>query len=326
MATDFYKVLGVPKSASDKDIKSAFRRLARKYHPDVNPGDTDAERRFKEISQANEVLGDTKNRVAYDKYGEQWQHADKIEESRRRQGAGGFPGGGGGHGGQSFQFEGDLSDLFSGGGNGRFDSLFRRAAGRQRGQDLEHSVSVTLNEAYHGATRTVQLSTGGGPGARIEVNIPVGVADGQRIRLSGKGAPGMNGGKPGDLFLSIRVQPHPSYKRDGSNLRVVVDVPVADAALGGEVHVPTLKGKALALNIPAGTQAGRTFRLAGQGMPTPRASDPEKSGSGGFGDLLAEVRLVLPDELTDEQRALFEQLRASSTSEPAAAGDGGSSA
>ncbi len=312
MATDFYKVLGVPKNASDKDIKSAFRKLARKYHPDVNPGDTDAERRFKEISQVNEVLGDTKNRVAYDKYGEQWQHADKIEESRRRQGAGGFPGGGGGHGSQSFQFEGDLSDLFSGGGNGRFDSLFRRAAGRQRGQDLEHSVSVTLNEAYHGATRTVQLSTGGGPGARIEVNIPVGVADGQRIRLSGKGAPGMNGGSPGDLFLSIRVQPHPSYKRDGNNLRIVVDVPVADAALGGEVHVPTLKGKALALNVPAGTQAGRTFRLAGQGMPT---------STGGFGDLLAEVRLVLPEELTDEQRALFEQLRASSISQPAAAGD-----
>jgi curved DNA-binding protein len=316
MATDFYKVLGVPGNASEKDIKSAFRRLARKYHPDVNPGDAAAERRFKEISQANEVVGDTKNRVAYDKYGDQWQHADKIEESRKRQGAGafggGFPGGGGGHGGQRFQSGGDLSDLFSGGGSGRFDSLFRRATGRQHGQDLEHSVSVTLSEAYHGATRTVQLSTGGGPGARIEVNIPAGVADGQRIRLSGKGAPGMNGGSSGDLFLSIRVQPHPSYKRDGSNLCVVVDVPVADAALGGEVHVPTLKGKALALNIPAGTQAGRTFRLAGQGMPTT---------AGGFGDLLAEVRLVLPDELTDQQRALFEQLRSSSTSAPAAADD-----
>ena len=324
MATDFYKVLGVPRNAPDKEIKSAFRRLARKYHPDVNPGDTEAERRFKQISQANEVLGDSKNRAAYDKYGDQWQHADKIEESRKRQGAGGFgggTGGGGGHGGQSFQFEGDLSDLFGGGGGGRFDSLFRRAAGRQRGQDLEHSVSVTLNEAYHGATRTVQLSTGGGPGARIEVNIPAGVADGQRIRLAGKGAPGMNGGSAGDLFLGIRVQPHPSYKRDGHNLRIVVDVPVADAALGGEVHVPTLKGKSLALNVPAGTQAGRTFRLAGQGMPTPRAGDPQKSGSGGFGDLLVEVRLVLPEELTDQQRSLFEQLRASSTSEPAAAGD-----
>jgi len=308
MATDFYKVLGVPKSASDKDIKSAFRKLARQYHPDVNPGDTAAERRFKEISQANEVVGDVKNRAAYDKYGEQWQHADKIEASRKRQG------GARSHGGQSFQFEGDLSDLFSGGGNGRFDSLFRRAPGRQRGQDLEHSISVTLNEAYHSATRTVQLSTGGGPGARIQVNIPAGVADDQRIRLSGKGATGMNGGSPGDLFLNIRVLPHSSFKRDDDNLRVVVDVPVADAALGGEVHVPTLKGKALALNIPTGTQAGRTFRLAGQGMPT---------SAGGFGDLLAEVRLVLPDELTDQQQSLFRQFRDSldNDDENAAAGD-----
>ena len=305
MATDFYEVLGVAKNASEKDIKSAFRRLARQYHPDVNPGDADAERRFKEISQANEVLGDAKNRVAYDKYGDQWQHADQIEESRKRQRAGafggGFPGGAGG-GGNSFQFEGDLGDLFAGGSGGGspLDSLFRRAAGRQRGQDLEHSVSVTLNEAYHGASRTVQLSTSGGPGARIEVNIPAGVSDGQRIRLSGKGAPGMNGGSPGDLFLNVRVQPHPNFKRDGDNLRVVVDVPVADAVLGAEVHVPTLKGKALALNVPAGTQAGGTFRLAGQGMPT---------RVGVFGDLFAEVRIVIPDEVTDEQRTLFEQLR-----------------
>jgi DnaJ-class molecular chaperone len=327
MATDYYEVLGIPKGASEKDIKSAFRKLARQYHPDVNPGDADAERRFKEISQANEVLGESKNRAAYDKYGDQWQQADQIEEMRKRQGPGGFGrrgafsgnGPGGGHGGQSFQFEGDISDLFGAGagrgGRGGFESLFRRAAGRQRGQDLEHTTSVTLNEAYHGATRTVQLSTGGGPGARIEVSIPAGVSDGQRIRLSGKGAPGMNGGRAGDLFLTVNVQPHPSFKRDGDNLRIVVDVPVTDAALGGEVHVPTLKGKSLALNVPAGTPAGGTFRMAGQGMP---------AANGGFGDFLAEIRIVLPEELTAEQCALFEQLRATLDDEPAASEDSGS--
>ena len=313
MATDFYSTLGVKRGASEKEIKAAFRKLAREHHPDVNPGDAAAEARFKEISQAHEVLGDAKNRAAYDKYGDQWQHADQIEQMQRRQGGagsrgargGGFPGGGG----QTYTFEGDLGDLFGGAGaapaggasGGLFDNLFRRAAGRQKGQDLEHTVSVTLNEAYSGAKRTVQLSAGGGAASRIEVNIPAGVVDGQRIRIGGRGAPGIQGGAAGDLFLRVRVQPHPKFQRSGDDLRVVVDVPVPDAALGGEVHVPSLKGKSLALRIPKETQAGKVFRLSGQGMP--------KQKGKGFGDLLAEARIVIPESLTREQRDIFEMLR-----------------
>jgi curved DNA-binding protein len=334
MATDYYSVLGVAKDSSDKEIKAAFRKLARQYHPDVNPGDDTAEARFKEISQANEVLSDPKTRAAYDKYGDQWQHADQIEEMQRRShtdaayggrgggGARGFSGAPGGPGGQTFTFEGDLSDLFGGGaasgdggggGGGLFDNLFRRSAGRQKGQDLEHTISVTLNEAYTGAKRTVQLSSGRGAASRIEVDVPAGVADGQRIRLSGKGGPGVQGGAPGDLFLRVRVQPHPKFRRDGDDLRVVVDVPVPDAALGGEVNVPTLKGKSLALRIPPETQAGKVLRLSGQGMP--------KRDGKGFGDLFAEARIVIPEKLTREQRDLFEMLRATQRRERAGTGD-----
>lgn len=327
MATDYYSVLGIPRGSSDKEIKAAFRKLARQYHPDVNPGDSAAEERFKEISQAHEVLGDSKSRAAYDKYGEQWQHADQIEEMQRRQGGrgggfGGFPGGGpgAGGGGQSFNFEGDLNDLFGGGapsggggGGGLFDNLFRRGAGRQKGQDLQHELTVTLNEAYSGAKRTVQLSRGGGAASRIEVDIPAGVGDGQRIRIAGKGGPGAQGGAAGDLFLRVRVQANPKFRRDGDDLRTVVDVPVPDAALGGEVHVPTLKGKSLALRIPAKTQAGKVFRLSGQGMP--------KQKGKGFGDLLAEARIVIPESLTREQREIFEMLRATQRRERAESGD-----
>ena len=320
MATDFYGLLGISRTASEKEVTAAFRKLARQYHPDVNPGDAKAEERFKEISQAHEVLSDKKTRSAYDKYGDRWQNADQIDEMQRRQGRarfGGFRSGGGfpGGDGQTFTTEG-LEDLFGGaaasGGGGLFDSLFRRSPSRQSGQNLEHTVSVTLNEAYSGAKRTVQL-TGGGTASRIEIDIPVGVVDGQRIRIAGKGGPGAQGGAPGDLLLRVRVQPHPTFQREGDDLRVVVDIPVPDAVLGAEVYVPTLKGKALALRIPKETQGGKVFRLAGQGMPT--------SNGKGFGDLFAEPRIVIPEPMTNEQRELFEMLRATLRRERKASGD-----
>ena len=332
MATDFYATLGVPRSASDKEVRQAYRRLARQWHPDVNPGNAEAEAKFKEINAAYEVLSDPEKRKKYDRHGDQWMHADQIEEMRRRQGTGG-PG---------YRFTsddgvdlGDLGDLFGaggrrgGGGGGMFDSIFRRAAGRQKGPDAEAEVRLTLEEAYTGTTRTIELRAGeeacrvcGGTGQiagatchvcrgtgvatplkRVEVNVPAGVKDGQRIRLAGQGAPGANGGAAGDLFLRVQVSAHARFERRGDDLYVDVDVPVTDAALGGEAKVPTLKGKTLALRVPAGTQGGKVFRLAGQGMPR------GAGGGGGYGDLYARARLILPEPMTEEQRRLFEQLR-----------------
>ena len=303
MATDYYSVLGVPRSAADKDIRDAFRKLARQYHPDVNPGNAEAEERFKQISAAHEVLSDPETRAAYDKYGDNWRNADQIEEQMRRRGAGGFGFGGGPGGGfQRVEF-----DLGGGGGGlgGLFDGLFGRSSAppaRTRGEDVERPARVSLEEAYHGASRTIELREGAGESRRLEVDIPAGIADGARVRVRGKGGPGRGGGAPGDLFLRVSVSRHPRFERRDDDLHVEVDVPVADAALGGEAEVPTLKGRTLALRIPSGTQGGRVFRLAGQGMPR---------AGGGHGDLLARVRLRLPEPLDDAQRALFEQLRAS---------------
>ena len=331
MADDFYDVLGVSHDASEKEIRQTYRRLARKFHPDVNPGDEDAVRRFKDINRAYEVLSDAGSRAKYDRYGDQWEHADQIDEMRRRAGAG-APGAGFDTGG--------IFDAFGAGGQeegrrgrgGMFESLFRRAAGRQRGQNVEHTVQIPLEEAYGGTTRTLEVygdsercrvcSGAGelagaichgcrGTGAaaalrRIEVKIPPGVDTGTRIRVAGKGGPGAHGGASGDLFLRVVVRPHRTFERRGDDLHVDVDVPVATAALGGDARVPSMKGRTLELRIPAGTQGGRTFRLAGQGMPR---------RDGGYGDLHARVRLVLPEPMTDGQRSLFERL-AETTGEP----------
>ncbi len=327
MARDLYSVLGVGRGASEKELRASYRRLARQYHPDVNPGNSDAEEHFKAINAAYEVLSDKDNRRRYDRYGDQWQHADEIEQMRRRGGPGG------GRGGFDFGDLGDAGDIFGGGGRGGrgggiFDSLFRRAAGRQRGEDVEHEVRVTLEDAYRGTTRTVEMREGSetcricngagelagatchacrgsgnaAPVRRIEVTVPAGVVDGTRIRVAGRGGAGANGGPPGDLFLRVRLRPHTTFEREGDDLYADVAVGVADAALGSEVRVPSLKGKTLALRIPAGTQSGKVFRLAGQGMPR---------RSGGYGDLHVRVELALPEPMTETQRALFEQLRTS---------------
>lgn len=301
MAKDLYEVLGVPRTASDKEIRSAYRKLARQYHPDVSPNDKTAEARFKEITAAHEVLGDAENRKKYDKYGDQWEHADQIEEMRRQQG--GRTWSSAGPGGASYQFEsggdGDFGSIF--------ENLFRRERGGgartmspRRGQDIDTPIEVTLEEAFHGTTRMVSI----GGERRLEVKVPAGVKTGSRVRVAGEGAPGANGGSAGDLFLVVTVRTHAKFERKGDDLYVDVDVPVYDAVLGGEVEVPTVEGRVF-LRVKELTQNGTQIRLAGKGMPA-------LGKSGARGDLYARVRIKIPSELSPEQRELFEQLRSSS--------------
>ena len=329
---DYYEILGVRRDATEKEIRSAYRRLARQYHPDVNPGDRAAEEKFKEINAAYEVLKDPEKRRKYDKYGDKWELADQIEEQQRR--AGGhdfFRRTGTRTTGGPFDF-GDFD--FDRGNLGGFEDilggLFRRGrptARRAKGENLEHPVEITLEEAYHGTARTIELrvpetctacgGTGrvaGGPCAvcgglgsqvktqRLEVKIPPGVDTGSKVRVAGKGHPGVGGGEPGDLLLVITVRPHERFERRGDDLYVDVPAPLFDLVLGGEVEVPTPKGTRLRLKVPAGTQNGRTFRLGGQGMP--RLGSPEHKG-----DLYARVKAVLPTDLTPRERELFEELR-----------------
>jgi len=286
---DYYSILGVNRNASEREIKQAYRRLARQYHPDVNPGDKSAEARFKQINEAYEVLSDKEKRQKYDQFGDQWQYADQFAMAGWQQAPGWefSPGGG-----TRVHFsQGDFDSLF--------DDLLRGfGSGRQpqprRGRNIEVPVEVTLEEAYSGATRTLSLADG----KRLEVKIPAGVKSGSRVRLAGKGGEGY-GGVKGDLYLVTSVRPHRSFERRGDDLYVGVAVPLVVAMLGGEVQVPTLKGK-LALKIPPETQNGRSFRLKGQGMP--------HLGNKSRGDLLAKVKVVLPTNLTQQERELFRQL------------------
>ena len=318
---DYYTILGVKRGASDKEIRQAYRRLARKYHPDVNAGDKAAEEKFKEINGAYEVLSDAQKRRKYDLYGDQWQYADQFEEARRQGGqrwswsGRGAPFGGFDLGDLSF---GDLGDLLGG--------LFTGTRTRsRRGEDVQHMAEVSLAEAYHGTSRVLHIQneepcgTCGGSGKlvgavchvcqgsgaimrprRLEVKIPPGVGDGSRVRVAGEGRPG-RGGARGDLYLVISIRPHERFSRHGDDLHTEAEVSLLDAVLGGEVAVPTLKGKAM-LKIPPLTQNGRVFRLAGLGMP--------HLGGGGKGDVYARVKVILPAELSPEERELFEKLKA----------------
>jgi molecular chaperone DnaJ len=333
---DYYSILGVPKNAPDKDIKSAYRRMARKYHPDVNPGDKSAEGRFKEINEAYEVLSDTDKRKKYDQYGSDFDNQEafaRAQQQARQQGRAYGRGTGGGPGGQPFTtYEtSDMGDL-----NEVFENLFRgfggaagtRTGGRRavrKGEDLEHQVEITLEEAFNGTKRVLELQSEqacpacqgvgriknaacqqcGGAGRiirprRLEVKIPAGVKDGSRIRVAGEGNPGM-GGPNGDLYLIVKVAPHHMFKREGDDLTVEVPVSMVTAILGGEVQVPTLKGSKLAMRIPPETQNGKIFKLAHQGMP--RLNDTNR------GDMLAKVTVVLPTKLTEKERSVIEQFR-----------------
>src|SRR4029078_12719307 len=319
---DYYQTLGVSKTASEKEIKQAYRKLARKHHPDVNPGDKTAESRFKEINEAYEVLGDPDKRKKYDELGANW----RMYEHAQQQGAG-FPGGGnpsaggawninvGGPGGYRTMTEEEMHELFGNedpfsdffktffGGGGARDPSGRgrqaRAPRTQKGRDIEHEVELTLEEAYHGATRRISIKQGGHRRSGA-VRIRGGVRGGSRVRAAGEGESGSNGGAAGDLYLRVRIRPHPVFERQGTDLHTTVAVPVTTAVLGGEAQVPTITGT-VRLKIPETTQSGQVFRLKGHGMPAVGKPDVR-------GDLYATVEVQLPRSLTDEQREHWDAL------------------
>lgn len=316
---DYYKTLGVSKSATEKEIKSAYRKLARQHHPDVNPDNPGAEARFKEVNEAYEVLGDPEKRKKYDQLGADWRRWEQAGQN-----GGGFDwsqwmggmGNAGGPGGPRVRVQygrpDDLNDLFGNGGGGFsdfFNAIFGdmgmgSAAGRsgfrgqpqgQIGQDIEQELEISLAEAYHGTTRLLSKD-----GRRLEVKIPAGAKTGTKVRMRGEGQAGY-GGQAGDLYLKVKVAHDPRFERKGDNLHVTVPVDLYTAILGGEVRVPTMTGE-VKLKIPAGAQNNQKFRLSGKGMPKLRHQNE-------YGDLYAQLEIKLPKSVTPEQRALFEKLR-----------------
>jgi curved DNA-binding protein len=302
---DYYEVLGVSRTATDKEIRNAYRKLARQYHPDLNPSDKAAESKFKEIGEAYEVLSDADKRKKYDRFGANWQHAEAAEKAGA--GVGDFGNFGNFRtyrtttGAGSSVEDGGIGDILEELLGGVRGGRGGRRGGSVRGSDIDYPMSLSLEEAYTGTTRTIQVQPPDAPMQTIEVKIPAGVTDGSRVRVAGKGNPGFGGGAAGDLYLVIAIQANPQFRRDGSDLSTTIDVPLHEAVLGGEVLVPTPKGTRLALKLPPETQNGQRFRLANQGMP---------SLGGGRGDLYAEIKVVLPTRLSERERELFAELAA----------------
>ncbi|MFE6488473.1 DnaJ C-terminal domain-containing protein [Streptomyces sp. NPDC057757] len=314
MARDFYEVLGVPRTASQDEIQQAYRKLARKYHPDVNK-DPGAEERFKDLNEAHSALSDPKTRARYDRFGEDFRKVPEDFDERVAAGAGGgfrgraTAGGAGGHRvryttgfGDDFGAEGiDIEDLFG--------SMFGAGAapGGVPGADQEAELPLTVEDAYRGGRRTVTLAGPAGQPRRYEVEVPAGVTDGQRIRLAGEGGRGSGEAPGGDLYLRVRIQPHPRFRLDGRDVRVQLPVAPWEAALGATVPVPTPGGGTAKVTVPAGSSSGRRLRLRGEGMPNPRGAN---------GDLYAELRIVVPPTLGERERELFEELAAVSSFDP----------
>jgi curved DNA-binding protein len=312
---DFYQVLGVPRDADQDEIQRAYRKLARTYHPDVN-SDPGAEDRFKDISEAYDVLSDPQARRRYDAFGPDFRQVpedvdpDEWRRSRARAGAGAGAGqtrggfGGGGFGDGGFSFGGgdiDLDDLLG----GIFGARTGRRWGPIPGADQEAELELTVEEAYRGTHRTVTLASDG-TRRSLEVTVPAGVTDGQRIRLTGQGGRGSDGARNGDLYLIVRIAPHPRYRLDGRDLYVELRIAPWEAALGTSVPVDTPGGE-VKVKVPAGTSSGRRIRLRGRGLP---------SQKGKAGDLFAEARIMVPPHLSRAERSLFEQLAAESDFDP----------
>jgi curved DNA-binding protein len=329
---DYYAVLGVPKTATEKEIRTAYRKLARKHHPDVNPGNKEAEDRFKQINEAYEVLSDAEKRKKYDEVGSRWREYEQWQRAQQATGQQAGQGqpfdwadfAGSGPGGARYEYrtvdqddlhdmfgdESPFSDFFEGlfGGQGGSTAGGPRAAGRRgaradrprAGADLEQPVEVSLADAYRGTALQVELRSADGKTRRLEVKIPPGVRTGSRVRVRGQGGPGQAGGPAGDIYIVVTVRPDRRFERRGDDLHTEIQVPVQTMLLGGEARVPTPDGRMLALSIPPGTPDGRVFRLRGQGMPRLGRANAR-------GDLHAAVHARLPEKLTRRQRELMEE-------------------
>jgi curved DNA-binding protein len=320
---DYYTTLGITKTATDKEIKQAFRKLARKYHPDVNPGDKGAEAKFKEVNEANEVLSDPQKRKKYDELGANWRAYENAPPGAGPFGGGSPFGGGaspfGGQGGYRTMSEEEMAEMFGGGGGeSPFSDFFTtffggmggestgarggRARPRNRkGQDVEHAFELDLEDAIRGSVQRLQLSHDG-HARTVEVRIPAGVADGSRVRVAGEGGRGAGTGPAGDLYLRVQLKPHPVFDVKGRDVYTKARVPVPVAVLGGEIDVTTPESKTLRLKIPAGTQAGQKFRLRGHGLPNVGKADDR-------GDLYASVDVEIPKTLSNQERTHYEALR-----------------
>jgi curved DNA-binding protein len=292
---DYYKVLGVDKSATQEDIKKAYRKLARKLHPDLNPNDKEAHKKFQQINEANEVLSDPEKRKKYDQYGKDWQHAEQFEQSRQsgQQGFGreGFTG--------DFS-DSDFSDFFTSMFGNTGSRGFRQRQTKFRGEDYHAELKLNLTDVYKTHQQVLTVN-----GKNIRITIPAGVANGQQIKIKEHGGPGINGGPNGDLYISFQVINNTGFRRDGNDLHTTVDLDLYTAVLGGEIIIDTLDGK-VKLKVRPETQNGTKIRLKGKGFPVYKTE-------GEFGDLVITFQIKIPTNLTDKQRELFEQLSKSSS-------------
>jgi len=293
--TDYYKILGISKTASEEDIKKAYRKLARKLHPDLNPNDKEAHKKFQQINEANEVLSDPEKRKKYDQYGKDWQHAEQFEQARQSQqqrpGKERFSG--------DFS-EGEFSDFFASmfgdmGGGG-----FRQRQTKFRGEDHHAELHLNLTDVYKTQQQVLTVNN-----KSIRITIPAGVENGQKIKIKGHGGPGINGGPNGDLYISFQIINNTKFRRDGNDLHTIVDLDLYTAVLGGEIIIDTLDGK-VKLKVKPETQNGSKIKLKGKGFPVYKKE-------GEFGDLVITFQIKTPTNLTDKQKELFEQLSKLST-------------
>lgn len=291
---DYYEILGIPKNAGIEEVKKAYRKLARKYHPDLNPNDKEAHQKFQQINEANEVLSDPEKRKKYDQYGKDWQHAEAFEKARKSSGDARGAYSSGQPFEESFEQGGNFSDFF--------ESIFGRqggSGGRQgvkfRGQDFEAELHLNLEDAYKTHQQTITVN-----GKNLRITIPAGIENGQKIKLKGHGGQGINGGPSGDLFITFQINDHPRFKRLGNDLYATATIDLYTAVLGGELTTGTMDGL-VKIKVQPGTQNGTKIKLKGKGFPVYKKE-------GDFGDLYVAYQVKLPENLSDKQKELFEQL------------------